>query len=97
MSRTIRHRRTFAWYQEERFVCKTCGRTHGFIYMKPNVPECADGQYCETSCNRQLKDARRHTDRTTAKKFVTNYYAGNDIENIPYPCNKDIRMDYYLI
>lgn len=102
MSRTIRYKneayRRWWWCdtEDEQYKCHRCNGYHGKRFYG-NLPICADGVYSETPQNRTLKDDRRHRDRKIAKKFVQDYLSDKDIENIPYPCNKDIRMDYYLL
>ena len=99
MSRTYRlkkHEYRSRFYPEDDVWCERCKGFH-FTRWRGNAPICADGVHSESTPNRILKDARRATQRKVGKDFIQKFKADYDIEDIPYLCNKDIRMDYYLI
>lgn len=101
MSRTYRRKNSEFHYRywhepDDHKWCDRCRDFH-FTRWRGNTPICADGVYSESTSNRILKDARRATQRKVGKDFVQKFQSGYDIEDVPYICNRDIRMDYYLI
>jgi len=101
MSRTIRYKneayRRWWWADTEdsQYKCTRCNGFHGKRWHG-NLPICADGVYSETPQNKFLKFDRRRRERKIGKNFIQKFYEDKDIEDIPYLCNKDVRIDFYL-